>query len=548
MQIIIPMSGFGERFRKAGYSIPKPLIKVDGKTIIEHVCSLFPGEDKFTFICNSKHLEETNIREVLLSIKPSANVVEVPSHKKGPVYAVSWAEDLIEDNEEVIVNYCDFGTYWDYEDFLKHTRERGADGAIPSYKGFHPHMLGSTNYAFMRDKKQWMLEIKEKEPFTDNRMNEYASNGTYYFKRGSYVKKYFKELMHKDINLNGEYYVSLIYNLLVEDGLKVSIYDIQHMLQWGTPQDVEEYNTWSQYFHHAIKETTKPKASNNSITLIPLAGRGSRFSKAGYKDPKPLIDVSGRPMIIQAANSLPNSQKHIFVTLQEHLDSYPLESSLKNEYKNTKIVSISEVTEGQAVTCNFGLQEANTSASLLIAATDNSMIYNHGKYQKLIEDESVDAIIFTFRHHLSSKNNPKMYGWVKTDKENNATGISVKIPISENPYEDHAIVGTFWFKKVEYFNKALTDLLEKDIKVNGEYYVDTLMGGLIDLGLNVKIFEVDDYICWGTPNDYETFIYWQSFFHKVSWHPYSLEKDITVNQEKIKELDKKYKIFEQENR
>jgi NDP-sugar pyrophosphorylase family protein len=542
------MSGVGERFRKAGYSIPKPLIKVDGKTIIEHVCSLFPGEDKFTFICNSKHLEETNIRQVLLSIKPSANVVEVPSHKKGPVYAVSWVEDLIEDNEEVIVNYCDFGTYWDYEDFLKHTRERGADGAIPSYKGFHPHMLGSTNYAFMRDKKQWMLEIKEKEPFTDNRMNEYASNGTYYFKRGSYVKKYFKELMHKDINLNGEYYVSLIYNLLVEDGLKVSIYDIQHMLQWGTPQDVEEYNTWSQYFHHAIKETTKPKALNNSITLIPLAGRGSRFSIAGYKDPKPLIDVSGRPMIIQAANSLPNSQKHIFVTLQEHLDSYPLESALKNEYKNTKIVSISEVTEGQAVTCNFGLQEANKSASLLIAATDNSMIYNHGKYQKLIEDESVDAIIFTFRHHLSSKNNPKMYGWVKIDKENNATGISVKIPISKNPYEDHAIVGTFWFKKVEYFNKALKDLLEKDIKVNGEYYVDTLMGELIDLGLNVKIFEVDDYICWGTPNDYETFIYWQSFFHKVSWHPYSLEKDITVNQEKIKELDDKYKIFEQENR
>jgi NDP-sugar pyrophosphorylase family protein len=548
MHIVIPMSGIGKRFIDAGYEDPKPLIKIDGKTIIEHVCSLFPGEDKFTFICNSKHLKETNIRGVLLSIKPNANIVEIPNHKKGPVYAVSWMEDLIEDEEEVIVNYCDFGTYWDYGDFLKHTRERDADGAIPSYKGFHPHMLGSTNYAFMRDEKQWMLEIKEKEPFTNNRMNEYASNGTYYFKKGVYVKKYFKELMHKDINLNGEYYVSLIYNLLVEDGLKVSIYDIQHMLQWGTPQDVEEYNTWSQYFRHAIKETSKPKASNNSITLIPLAGRGSRFSKVGYKDPKPLIDVSGKPMIIQAANSLPNSQKHIFVTLQEHLDSYPLERTLKDEYKNTKIVSIDEVTEGQAITCSLGLQEVNKDASLLIAATDNSMIFNHDQYQKLIEDEGVDAIIFTFRHHVSSKNNPKMYGWVKADKENNATGISVKIPISENPYEDHAIVGTFWFKKVDFFNKALKGLLEKDIKVNGEYYVDSLMGELIDLGLNVKIFEVDDYICWGTPNDYETFIYWQSFFHKVSWHPYSLERDITVNQEKIKELDKKYKIFDQENR
>jgi len=548
MHIIIPMSGIGKRFIDAGYEDPKPLIVVDGKTIIEHVCDLFPNEDKFTFICNSKHLAETKMREVLQSIKPNANIVEIPNHKKGPVYAVSFVENLIEDDEEVIVNYCDFGTYWDYEDFLKHTRERDADGAIPSYKGFHPHMLGSTNYAFMRDENQWMLEIKEKEPFTDNRMDEYASNGTYYFKKGSYVKKYFAELMQKDINLNGEYYVSLIYNLLLEDNLKVSIYNIQHMLQWGTPQDVEEYNTWSKYFKNAIEEKEKPKALENSITLIPLAGRGSRFAKVGYKAPKPLIEVSAKPMIIQAANSLPNSQNHTFVTLQEHLENYPLEKTLKDQYQDAKIVSINEVTQGQAITCSLGLEDADTDASLLVAATDNGMIYNHKKYQELIEDSTVDAIIFTFRHHVSSKNNPQMYGWVKTDNKENAIGVSVKVPISDSPYEDHAIVGTFWFRKVEYFNKALENLLKKDIKVNGEYYVDSLMGELISLGLNVKVFEVDDYICWGTPDDYETFVYWQSFFHKVDWHPYSLEKDITVNQKNVKDLEMKYNDFTQENR
>jgi hypothetical protein len=97
------------------------------------------------------------MREVLLSIRPSATIVAIPNHKKGPVYAVS----LIEDNEEVIVNYCDYGA------FLTYVRAKNADGAIPSYKGFHPHMLGSTNYAFMRDDKQWMLEIKEKESYGD---------------------------------------------------------------------------------------------------------------------------------------------------------------------------------------------------------------------------------------------------------------------------------------------------------------------------------------------------------------------------------------------
>src|SRR6056300_958805 len=231
MHIIIPMSGMGRRFIESGYLEPKPLITIDQKPIIEHVCNLFPGEDKFTFICNTNHLANTNLKKVLQTIKPNANILEIPNHKKGPVYAVSLAEKFIEDDEEVIVNYCDFGTYWDYKNFLKHTRDRNADGAIPSYKGFHPHMLGNTNYAFIRDKGQWMLEIKEKELFTNNRMEEYASNGTYYFKKGLYVKKYFEELINKDIHIKGEYYVSLVFNLLVRDRLKISIYKIQHMLQ-----------------------------------------------------------------------------------------------------------------------------------------------------------------------------------------------------------------------------------------------------------------------------------------------------------------------------
>jgi NDP-sugar pyrophosphorylase family protein len=219
MHIIIPMSGKGSRFIEAGFTTPKPLVQIDQKPIIEHVCDLFPGEDKFTFICNTNHLANTNLKKVLQTIKPNSNILEIPNHKKGPVYAVSLAEKFIEDDEEVIVNYCDFGTYWDYKNFLKHTRDRNADGAIPSYKGFHPHMLGTTNYAFMRDKDQWMLEIKEKEPFTNNRMEEYASNGTYYFKKGLYIKKYFQDLMRQGINIKGEYYVSLVFNLLVKDSL-----------------------------------------------------------------------------------------------------------------------------------------------------------------------------------------------------------------------------------------------------------------------------------------------------------------------------------------
>jgi bifunctional N-acetylglucosamine-1-phosphate-uridyltransferase/glucosamine-1-phosphate-acetyltransferase GlmU-like protein len=445
----------------------------------------------------------------------------------------------------VIVNYCDFGTYWNYEDFLKHTRKNNAKGVVVSYKGFHPHMLGSTNYAFMLDDKQLMLEIKEKEPFTNNRMNEYASNGTYYFQKGSYVKKYFQKLIDNDINLNGEYYVSLVYNLLVQDNLKVYIYEIQHMLQWGTPQDVCEYNSWSRYFNDIIKPRTKQKALGNSIALIPLAGHGSRFVKANYKNPKPLINVSGKPMIIQASKALPNSNQHIFITLKDHIKKYNLEKIIKKEYKNSKIVSLDKVTQGQAITCSLGLQNIDENHSLLIAPTDNSMIYDEERYQRLIKDESVDAVVFTFKNHISSQINPQMYGWVEIDANDNVTNVSVKVPISNDPYNDHAIVGTFYFQKVKYFNQALKQLLKKDIKVNNEYYVDSLINEFLDLNYKVKVFQVDHYICWGTPNDYETFVYWQSFFHKAPWHKYNLNLDPTVNKENINKLIEEYSNFKQ---
>ena len=546
MHIIVPMSGIGNRFIEAGYSMPKPLIEVEGKPIIEHVVHLFPNESKFTFICNSKHLNETNMRAILNRICPSATIIEIPNHKKGPVFAVSQIFNLIDEEEEVIVNYCDFNTYWDYHDFLTHTRNRGADGAIPSYKGFHPHMLGSTNYAFIKDEKQWMIKIKEKEPFTNNRMQEYASNGTYYFKKGALVKKYFNELLLSDQNINGEFYVSLVYNLLVRDGFKVSVYEIQHMLQWGTPNDLEEYNRWSNYFLKIINKK-EHLFYENSIALTPLAGFGSRFSKVGYSKPKPLLDISGKPMIVQAADSIPHCDEYRFICLKKHLTDYPLEYELTRNYSNSTIISIDDVTEGQAITCNLGLFEDDLNKKLFVGATDNGMLFDEDKLSDLIQDSTTDAIIFTFKNHISAKNNPQMYGWVKTSK-NQAFYVSVKSPISESPENDHAIVGTFYFKKVSLFKEGLDHLISKDIRVNNEFYVDSLMNELILLGYNVKVFEISDYICWGIPDDYETFIYWQSYFHKSPNHPYRLKNDSTVDVSTVDKLDVLYNNFKQKNK
>lgn len=250
------MSGQGSRFQRAGYKDPKPLIKVHGKPIIEYVVNLFPGEEDFLFICRQEHLDNTDMRRILIDLKPAAQIVSVEGSKKGPVWAVAQAFDHIRDEEPVIVNYCDFYMNWDYHHFKRTVQANQCDGAIPSYIGFHPHLLHEQNfYASTRVTTDgFMEEIKEKHSFTQNKMDSPQSAGTYYFRKGEFVKRYFQKMIDEDIALNGEYYASLVYNLLQRDGLKTFVYDrVPHFCQWGTPEDLEEYLYWSQIFERINK-------------------------------------------------------------------------------------------------------------------------------------------------------------------------------------------------------------------------------------------------------------------------------------------------------
>ena len=520
VQIVIPMSGLGKRFKEAGYNDPKPLIHVDGKPIIEHVVNLFSGEKDFKFICNDMHLKETKMQEILTNFCPHGKIYEVPVEgRQGPVHAVSLIFDEIDDNKEVIVSYCDYGTNWDYQGFLEDNRNRNADGSIACYRGFHPHMLGSDNYAFLKEKElgsRWMEKIQEKQPFTENRMEEYASNGTYYFKTGAIMKKYFQKLMDLEMKVKNEYYVSMVYNLLVEDDLNVNIFEIKHMLQWGTPYDLEIYNGWSKYFNVKNQIQQKFKDKHNITLILPLAGKGSRFVEEGYKDPKPLLDVDGLPMIVSAVKSLPESSNQVFICLKNHLKNYPLEQKIKKQYNKSNIVSIDKVTEGQACTIELGIKEAKIDLEkpILVSACDNGVYFDTEKYQALINDENNDIIVWSFTNQECSKKNPEMYGWIETDENDHVKNVSCKRFIEgvHDLKKSHVIIGTVFFRKAKYFLEGLQENYKNNFRTNGEFYLDDVINPCIKKELITKVFEVNHYICWGTPNEYKTYNYWKDYF------------------------------------
>lgn len=251
------------------------------------------------------------------------------------------------------------------------------------------------------------------------------------------------------------------------------------------------------------------------INVIPLAGRGKRFADEGYNLPKPVIPVDGVPMVIAAAKSLPHADKYVFICLKEHIAKHKIDKAIKKYYPKAVIVSVDQVTEGQASTCLLAESFIDPEAELTIGACDNGVAYQQKAYDKAMSDKKTDAIIWTFRNNPNVKRNPEHWGWVAVDKKNNVKKVSVKIPISDTPINDHAVVGSFSFKKAKYFFDYAKKMIDANRRINNEFYNDELMNILVENGLKVKVFEIDTYIGWGTPADLKTYEYWNSYFKKV---------------------------------
>ena len=325
-------------------------------------------------------------------------------------------------------------------------------------------------------------------------------------------------MIDEEISCKDEYYVSLVYNLMIKDGLYNTVYEVPNMLQWGTPLDVKMYQQWSNYYADNMNGI-KPLKIKGCTTVIPMAGAGSRFSKEGYGVPKPFLEVNGGYMINQALRCLPETDNKIFACLRSHMSMLPLE-----DFEN--VVWIDEVTEGQACTTELLVDKVNEGDSILLSACDNGALYDSDKFADLIENVENDIVVWSYRNNYTAHHNPNMYSWLDVDDDGNVNKVNVKkFPYGSNPVDEYAIVGTMFFRNKEVYKKSLERLYETNERVNGEFYVDTLLNTAIELGYKVKNFEIDHYICWGTPNDLKTYRYWQKFFNSVDWHPYDYYKD-----------------------
>jgi|694.fasta_scaffold76318_3 NDP-sugar pyrophosphorylase family protein len=252
MKVIITLSGNSERFTTKGYTI-KPLININGRLILDYVLDMFPKDkikdDDFIFLTKNEDISKYAIEKEIL-LRKKSKIVSIDKNNLGPVFSISKIFDQIPNDEEIIISYCDLTQKWDVKDFLNFCRNSNSDGCIVTHVGFHPHKLYNKSFAFLKVNGNIVEKIQEKKSFTDASYNEPASNGIYYFKSGTLLKKYFIKLIENKIAVNGEYYVTLPYNLMIDDKLIVTHYITDNFICLGTPSDVICFDSWINILKH----------------------------------------------------------------------------------------------------------------------------------------------------------------------------------------------------------------------------------------------------------------------------------------------------------
>jgi dTDP-glucose pyrophosphorylase len=318
-------------------------------------------------------------------------------------------------------------------------------------------------------------------------------------------------------NLN-EAYVSLLSNIIVKNGGKVKITEVDKFICWGTPEDLSLYNFWSNYFLKIFKAPLNESTSeiyNSQINVIPMAGRGSRFKKEHYNVIKPLIQIGKQPMFLKSSQSMPNVKKWIFLFRSEEISKHKVaERVIKENFEFPIIVPVEIETSGQAATCLLAKNEIDLGKPLLIASCDYITIYDQNKWNKILSDKTIDIAIWTYRMGSMLTKNPNAFAYCKTEKDNDTIiEIVEKKTISSTPENDPLLVGTFWFRDSKDFIFSAENAIQKNINVNGEHYIGNSLNSLINAGKKIVIFDIDQWVSLGDPFELDVYYYWEEHFH-----------------------------------
>lgn len=231
LNVLIPMAGAGSRFAKVGYKLPKPLIDVNGKPMIQRVIDNLNIDANYTFIVQKSLYESHNLGTILPLIVPGCKVIQTFGLTEGAACTTLLAKEFINNKKHLLIANCDQLVEWNSCDFMYSMLCDDADGGILTFDDNDPKWsyvrLGPDGYA---------CEVAEKKVISNE-----ATVGIYYWKHGSDYVRLAEQMISKNIRVNNEFYVCPVYNEAFVEGQRVKIFRADKMWGLGTPEDLDQY-------------------------------------------------------------------------------------------------------------------------------------------------------------------------------------------------------------------------------------------------------------------------------------------------------------------
>lgn len=490
MNIIIPATGIGKRFKDAGYKELKPFIKLnENECILDFVVNCFDKvQDSFYFIAREQ--EKEKFTHFATSRKLKAKILVYEGQKLGPAGTLIGVKDSLSEllDESVIVSYCDFGQEWDYKHFLDFIRKNDeAQGIIPCYTGYHPHLEPIENvYAVCKtyDKTKLVYKVIEKYHSKD-KLSELHSSGMYYFKSLKIAFEAIEKQMKAKDMLKGEYYLSISNNYLD----KVLCYPfVKKFYQFGTPKDFEYAKEKLRKVKNLVNEETKI-----SHTIILAAGRGERFVNLNFSQPKPFLPLGNSTIMGNILANLKLVKTSIICVGASDHEKYW--QDIKTQVRYVKPNKI-----GAAYSYINACKDLK--GDVLIFPCDLLAKHITPSFEKM--RQKADAIIFVARACGFNYDNPDYFTWIRGDDKGVVSEISVKHRAENSEW---IMIGSFYFKDNQILISCIEEMFDKQMKNNNEFFID----GVFNLMLGkYKICYVllDNYFSFGTPQEYLENGYW----------------------------------------
>lgn len=291
--------------------------------------------------------------------------------------------------------------------------------------------------------------------------------------------------------------------LIVEDspfGLLAASRSRATVMRVVSPKEITYINI-DKYLNNSKMNLTPKWKDKKLNVLIPMAGAGSRFEQAGYTFPKPLIEIKGKPMIQVVVENLNLDANYIYVVQKAHREKYNLDTLLNLITPGCKIVETEGLTEGAACTALLAKELINSDAPLFFANSDQFVEWDSNEFMYKMQETDADGGIVTF-----TATHPK-WSFAKIDDNGLVTEVAEKNPIS-----DIATVGYYYWKKGSDFVKYAEQMIEKNIRVNNEFYVCPVFNEAIEDCRQIRTFNTKAMWGLGTPEDLNSYL--KNYIHE----------------------------------